>query len=180
MNLGSARRMLARPYLLEFARLGLSANRALRELGNIKIPRADAAALGIKNPFNLSIRRTDALKMYRDVRDIQESRRYVSAVGGDKTLNPRRFPNLEMDIDRRYRYNVRMVMHNTVTGESQLTNRIIYDDRVLTRNEAGQAAVDMFNVEHGDAVEYMGFNAANWVIDNAMAVQAYHHKGWSY
>lgn len=172
--------MLARPYLLEFARMGLSANRALRELRNITIGQADAAGLDIPRPFRLSMRRTDFLSMYRDVQGVQESRRYVSAVGREKSLDPRRFPSIDMDIDRRYRYTVRLDMRNTITGDTTSVHRTLYDDTVLTRSGAGDAAVSMFDDEYGDTMEYLGLNSDIWEIDQAVAVEAYHHQGWGY
>lgn len=179
MTLGQVRRFLARQYLQEWAKQQISGNKALQMLKGIRIPRSQAQKFGIDKSFRLGYRRTDFYADYRELTGAVQSAKYVKAVGKDKKLDPRRLPDLDMDIDKGYMYTVKFDLYNPDSGESDTVFRRGYSDKIMSRNDAALEVSRQFGLEP-EQIQYLGYDSEKWEIVDSNTIEVFHHQGWGY
>jgi len=97
---------------------------------------ADLKEAGVK------IRRSTGLELIRKAKGIVKSRPYVASVNYDKYPDPDRLPTAEFDISGEYGYHVKMTGRNRLTGEKFVRHTTISTNRLLTKREAVEAAMD--------------------------------------
>lgn len=137
----------ALPFMSSLVEQNLSANEIIR--------RTTAAGF--------SMRRTAALSVIRQFKEVATGANYIKAVRDEFLPNPERIAYSVTDIRRNYSYKVRMDGRDSLTGERTQFFVQVTSDQLMTKSEA-----------YAQAMDFLSQNAENYTFEfqAATVVQA--------
>ena len=93
------------------------------------------AALSTFKELGGSVRRTDFLNIYRELRGVTEAAYHVRNIRKDFMPDPDRLPHAITNIRRDYSFNVRLNIRDGESGERFTRNITVTSDRNMTLND---------------------------------------------
>lgn len=124
-SLSSAEHVFA-AFVEPFIEDGVSSNEMIRQ--------AQAAGL--------SIRRTNALDLIRQIKDITSTKDYVSSLNYNDLPNPNRLAKSVFSLSKQYSYTVQVNGYNNITSELDSQHISVTSDKLISKQDAIDTAMN--------------------------------------